>query len=142
MEYDFDNEEFKNSSIYKNFINNNSGKGVLKIEASTASEAYPLKDVEIIISKIINNDKIIFYKGVTNESGIIDGIVLPTKEISKEVTDVSDIVFTTYDLLAKYPKYNLEKKYDITIFDNVKVIQPITFPTTYLIEGEEVEQQN
>lgn len=139
MEYSFDSEEFKNSSIYKSFINNNSGKGVLKIEASTASEAYPLKDVEIIISKMIDNNIIIFYKGVTNDSGIIDGIILPTREINKEINDVSDIVFTTYDLVAKYPKYNLEKNYDVTIFDNVKVIQPITFSVTELIEGEQDE---
>ena len=30
MEYNFDSEEFRNSSVYKTFINNNSGKGVLK----------------------------------------------------------------------------------------------------------------
>ena len=139
MEYDFDSEEFKNSSIYESFINNNSGKGVLKIEASTASEAYPLKDVEIIISKEFGDNKIVFYKGTTNDSGIIDGIILPTKKIDKEINDVSDIVFTTYDLIARYPKYNLEKEYDVTIFDNIKVIQPITFPVTSLIEGEQNE---
>ena len=139
MEYDFDSEEFKNSSIYKTFINNNSGKGVLKIEASTASEAYPLKGVEIIISKTLGDNKIIFFKGSTNDSGIIDGIILPTKEINKEINDVSDIVFTTYDLLASYPKYDLNKNYDVTIFDNIKVIQPITFPVTELIEGEQNE---
>ena len=141
MKYNFDSEEFKSSSIYKTFIDNNSGKGILKIEASTASEAYPLKNVSITISKRIGDDEVIFYEGVTNDSGIIDGIILPTKEINKEVTDVSDIVFTTYDLVANYPKYNLVKNYDITIFDNVKVIQPITFAVTELIEGEEVEQQ-
>ena len=139
MEYDYDSEEFRNSSLYKSFINNNSGKGVLKIEASTASEAYPLKGVEIIISKIIEDNKIIFFKGVTNDSGIIDGIILPTREIKKEVTDVSDIVFTTYDLVASYPEYDLSKKYDVTIFDNIKVIQPITFRVTELIEGEQNE---
>ena len=139
MEYDFDSEEFKNSSIYESFINNNSGKGVLKIEASTASEAYPLKDVEIIISKEFGDNKIVFYKGTTNDSGIIDGIILPTKKIDKEINDASDIVFTTYDLIARYPKYNLEKEYDVTIFDNIKVIQPITFPVTSLIEGEQNE---
>ena len=139
MEYEFDSEEFRNSSIYNNFINNNSGKGVLKIEASTASEAYPLKGVEIIISKEFGENKVIFYRGSTNDSGIIDEIILPTKEINKEITDVSDIVFTTYNLNANYPKYDLNKEYDVTIFDNVKVIQPITFPVTELIEGEQDE---
>ena len=139
MEYDYSSEEFRKTTIYKTFINNNSGKGVLKIEASTASEAFPLKGVEIIISKRLDNDKIIFYKGVTNESGIIDGIILPTKEMNYEVNDISDILYTTYDLDANLKEYNLNKKYDVTIFDNVKVIQPITFSVTELIGGEDNE---
>lgn len=139
MELYFDSEEFKNSSTYKNFININNGKGILRVEASTASEAYPLKEVEVIISKKLDGNKIIFYKGVTNDSGIIDGIILPTREMNSEVEDASDILFTTYDLEAKYPKYGLEKMYDVSIFDDVKVIQPITFPVTDLIEGEQNE---
>ena len=137
MEYYYDSEEFKNSSIYKNFININNGKGILKIEASTASVAYPLEGVEITISKMLDGNKVIFYKGVTNNSGIIDGIILPTREINKEVENVSDIVFTTYDLEASYPKYNYNKMYDVSIFDDIKVIQPITISVNDLIEGEE-----
>ena len=137
MEYYFDSEEFKDSSIYKNFININDGKGILKVEASTASEAYPLEGVEIIISKMIDGSKVIFYKGVTDDSGIIDGIVLPTRRIDKEVESVSDIVFTTYDLEAIYSKYNMNKMYNVSIFDNIKVIQPITISVNDLIEGEE-----
>ena len=137
MEYYFDSEEFKDSSIYKNFININDGKGILKVEASTASEAYPLEGVEIIISKMIDGSKVIFYKGVTDDSGIIDGIVLPTRRIDKEVESVSDIVFTTYDLEAIYSKYNMNKMYNVSIFDNIKLIQPITISVNDLIEGEE-----
>ena len=139
MEYNFDSEEFRDSSLYKTFININNGKGILKIEASTASEAYPLEGIEIIISKMLNGNKVIFYKGVTNESGIIDGIILPTRKIDKEIEDVSDIVYTTYDLVANYPKYNMNKIYDVSIFDDVKVIQPITMSVNDLIEGEENE---
>ena len=139
MEIFFDSEEFKDSSTYKNFININNGKGLLKIEASTANEAYPLEGVEIIISKKLDGNNVIFYKGVTNNSGIIDGIVLPTRKIENEVEDVSDIVFTTYDLKANYPKYNMNKMYDVSIFDDIKVIQPITISVSELIEGEENE---
>ena len=53
-----------------------------------------------------------------------------------EVNDVSDISFTTYDLEAIDPKYNINKMYDVSIFDNVKVIQPIIFSINELIEGE------
>lgn len=139
MEYNFDSEEFRNSSMYKTFINNNSGKGILKVEASTPSEAYPLKDVEIIISKMLDNNKVIFFKGFTNDSGIIDEIILPTKEMNYEVNDISDIFYTTYKLDANLKDYNLNKDYNVTIFDNVKVIQPVTFSVTELIGGEDNE---
>lgn len=139
MEYYYDSEEFKSTAVYKNFINMNQKNGILKIEASTASGAYPLKGVEIVISKDFGEDKVIFYKGVTNDSGIIESIVLPTRETSMDVDDAKDIFFTTYDLVAKYPKYNLEKKYDVSIFDDIKVIQPITFPVNDFIVGDNNE---
>ena len=136
MEEYFDSSEFKNTTTYKNFMNINNGKGILKVEASTASDAYPIKDVEITISKKLDGKNIIFYNGITNDSGIIDGIVLPTRKMTDNVEDVSDIFFTTYDLVANSKKYNLKKVYDVSIFDNVKVIQPIIFPVGDLVSGD------
>ena len=88
---------------------------------------------------MLNGNKVVFYEGVTNDSGIIDGIILPTRSMPDDVNDVSDINFTTYDLEANYQEYNMNKLYDVSIFDNVKVIQPITFSINELIEGEENE---
>jgi hypothetical protein len=139
MEYYYDSEEFKNTGTYKNFNNIHSGTGILKIEAYTASGAYPLSNVSIRISKELGNDTIIFFEGETNDSGIIDNIILPTRKMNEEVMDASDILYTTYDLNAKYSKYNLDKKYDVSIFDNVKVIQPITFPVNDLVDGDQSE---
>ena len=136
MEYIYDSEEFKNTGIYKNFTNINQGSGILKVEASVASGAYPLEGVNIKVYKDFGNDRVIFYEGVTNSSGIIDNIILPTKELEKEINEVSDIDFTTYDLEASYSKYDLEKMYDVSIFDDIKVIQPITFPIDELVDGD------
>ena len=56
--------------------------------------------------------------------------------MTDNVEDVSDIFFTTYDLVANSKKYNLKKVYDVSIFDNVKVIQPIIFPVGDLVSGD------
>ena len=125
MQYYYDSEEFKDSSTYKNFININDSYGILKIEAFTASGAYPLAGVDIIVSKVLDGNKIIFYEGKTNDSGIIESIVLPTRSIKEEINNASDILFTTYDLEANYKKYDVSKNYDVSIFDEVKVIQPL-----------------
>lgn len=136
MTYNFDSEEFKRTSLYDTFKKEHQGNGILKVEASTASGAYPLEGVEIIISKQIDDDEIIFYDNKTNASGIIEAIVLPTIKQTKIVEDANDIVYTTYDLKAKYSEYGLEKMYNVSIFDEIKVIQPVTFPINELIEGE------
>ena len=139
MTYYFDSEEFRSTAIYKNFINVNNGNGILKVEASTANLAYPLDNVSVEVSKMFGEDKVIFYEGKTNESGIIETIVLPTRKMKDEVLSIEDILYTTYDLTARDNKYNVEKNYDVSIFDNVKVIQPINFPVEDLMDGEKDE---
>ena len=139
MEYFYDSEEFKDTGVYKNFNNIHTGTGILKIEAYTASGAYPLSNVSIKIVKKLGNDTVVFFEGKTNDSGIIDNIILPTRKMNEEVNEASDILYTTYDLIANYPNYNIEKKYDVSIFDNVKVIQPITFPLNDFVDGDSIE---
>ena len=137
MTYNFDSEEFRKTQLYESFMEENTGRGLLKVEAFTANRAYPLEGVEIIISKDFGEDKVIFFDRKTDSSGMIETIVLPTKKQTKEIENASDIVFTAYDLVAKYPEFNLEKKFTVSIFDDIKVIQPVSFPINDLIEGEQ-----
>lgn len=136
MEYNFDSQEFKSTDMYKDFIRENSARGILKVEAHSSTNAYPLKNVRVIVSKMIGNDKVIFYDGVTNESGIIENIILPTKVMTDEVNSADDIIFTMYDLEASYLDNDLKKDYNVSIFDNVKVIQPVVFQIDEIISGE------
>lgn len=136
MEYNFDSQEFKSTDMYEEFIKENSARGILKIEAHSSTNAYPLKNVRVVVSKMIENDKVIFYDGLTNESGIIENIILPTKVMTDEVNSAADIIFTTYDVEASYPDNSLEKDYNVSIFDNVKVIQPVVFQLDEIISGD------
>lgn len=136
MEYNFDSQEFKSTDMYEEFIRENSARGILKIEAHSSTNAYPLKNVRIVVSKMIENDKVIFFDGLTNESGIIENIILPTKVMTDEVNSAADIIFTTYDVEASYPDNDLKKDYNVSIFDNVKVIQPVVFQLDEIISGD------
>ena len=40
-----------------------------------------------------------------------------------------------YTVTAKYPDSDLKKVYEVGIFDNIKVIQPIKFSAMNIIEG-------
>lgn len=133
----FDSEEFKKSQDYFDFIEENSGEGLLKVQAFTANQAYPLEGVNIEVFKDINGQNVLFFSGVTDDSGIIDNIALPAKPAVVDVNSLDDIVYTNYNLVATYPKSNVKRQFEIAIFDNLKVIQPIRIPIMSLIEGEQ-----
>ena len=56
--------------------------------------------------------------------------------LSKIYNEKININKNSYYLEAKYSKYNLEKMYDVSIFDDIKVIQPITFVINELVDGD------
>lgn len=133
MNFDYNSEEFEKTLMYNEFSNENGGEGILKIQASAASRAIPLKNVSIVVSKIIDGNKIVFFTGLTDESGIIESIILPAQKSFGEINSSKDIVYTTYDVSAKYLDY--DKKFNVSIFDGIKVIQPVRIPINDLIEG-------
>ncbi len=114
---------------YPDFVKENTGVGLLKIQVFTANQAFPLEGVNIVISRVIDGDKVIFFTGATDSSGIIDNINLPTKASKADVLSPEDIIYTNYDVSAEYSKNNAVQDYTVAVFDDIKVIQPIKFAT-------------
>lgn len=120
-------EEDFNSEKYADYLENNPGSGLLRIQVYTANQAFPLEGVEVKVYKEIDGKRVVFFTGVTDSSGIIDNINLPTKEVKKEVESASDITSTDYTIEARYPKTDVTQDYVVSIYDDLKVIQPIKF---------------
>lgn len=119
-------EEF-NSEKYADYLKDNPGSGLLRVQVFTANQAFPLENVEIKVYKEIDGKRVVFYTGVTDSSGIIDNINLPTKEVKEVVESAADITATNYIIEAKYPKTSVVQEYIVSIYDDLKVIQPIRF---------------
>ena len=121
MIYNFSDLNFINSSIYQNFLEENPVYGFLKIRAFTAGGAVPIEGLKVTVSKIIDDNKVVFFEGVTNSSGVIDTITLPAPRINDENLNVPNR--TKYDVLAIYD--NDTYAYIVNIFENIYVIQNI-----------------
>ena len=121
--YNIKDEEFKNSNIYKEFIKSNPTEGYLKIRAYAAGQAIPISGLNITISKIIDNNKVIFFDGSTNESGIIERIILPAPKLLENNLDAPNS--TEYNITATYYPDNIETNYTVKIYENIYVIQNI-----------------
>ena len=115
-------DEVKTSTYYKSFLSDNKGLGILKIRAYTASEALPIKNLYVTVSKVIDDKNIIFYEGTTNDSGIIDNIKLPAPKVivDNQITPNS----TSYKVKTKYMNQDYSD-HTVTIYENILVVQNI-----------------
>ena len=119
--YDVSNQEFKESLFYKEFIKDNPTVGYLKIRAYQANEALPVEGINIEISKTIGDNKIIFYKGITDSSGMIERVSLPTPRLdSNDLTVPNNI---EYDIKTSYE--GVDTIYKVIMFEGVCVVQTI-----------------
>lgn len=121
--YYFDDESYMNTNSYNKFIAENPESGYLKIRAYAANQAVPIQGVKIIVSKMIDDDNVIFFEGYTNESGLIENITLPAPKQNPNDLDVPNKA--TYDISAKYMPDNLDRKYKVNIYEGLRVIQNV-----------------
>ena len=120
--YNINDVDFKNSEIYKKFINENPMVGYLKIRAYSASGAIPVRGLKIEVSTNYENSKIIFFDGITDTSGIIEKITLPAPKLTT-IEDVPNKII--YDINATYPPNLLDLNYKVNMYEDIFVIQNI-----------------
>ena len=121
MTYNIDDKDFVNSELYKSFINANPGVGFLKIRAYAASGAVPISGLSVVISKDIGGNKVIFFEGVTNDSGVIERISLPVPRMGGD--NMISPIITTYDIDTNYE--GVSRLYKVNVYDNIYVVQNI-----------------
>lgn len=125
--------DFKNTKFYSTFIKNNSGRGYLKVIVSTASEAVPIVDAEVVVYQDIENYRVIFYRGRTDSSGIIDNIELPSpNSVTFGSLEVPE--YAIYKLDIKANGYVDIYDYIVGVFSNIKVIQNVNLEPVVKIE--------
>ncbi len=121
--YNYNDEILQDMDWYKEFMDINSSTGMLKIRAYAASEAVPISGLKVVISTMVDNNKIVFYEGYTNESGVINKIILPAPKLTSD--NLISPLKTVYDIVATYEPYNITEVYKINMFEDICVVQNI-----------------
>lgn len=121
--YNVEDNNFKNSNLYQGFLDANPGRGSLKVRAYAASQAIPVAGVRIVISKNIEGSEVIFFDGLTDPSGIVEKISLPTPKL--ETDNLTAPKKATYEVQATYEPDGVDKKYSINMYDGICVVQNI-----------------
>ena len=127
----FDDPKFITTETYKNFINSNSSYGYLNIRAYAASSAIPIKGLKVIVSKTLDDNKVIFYSGNTDESGLIEKISLPTPIVSTN----DEVVPSSQDYNIEATYENQKLTYKVTMYSNISVNQNINVVPNMRLDG-------
>lgn len=127
----FNDPLFKQTNTYKDFINDNKSNGFLSIRAYAANAAIPISNLSITVYKILDNQKVIFFEGATDNSGIISQISLPTPEVSSNDEEIPASI--DYDVEAKYNNQNLI--FNIKMFSKIQVNQNINIVPEIRLDG-------
>ena len=123
--------EFKTLEEYKEFNKNNPDIGYLNIRAYAANSAIPITNLEVKVTKVINNQKVIFYDGKTDNSGLISNINLPTPP--KNNNDEEIPLSSEYEVLAKYNDENLV--FSVVMYSGISVLQNISVVPNLRLDG-------
>ena len=113
-------KEFMNTKSYQDFIKNNPGKGNLKIRAYAASEALPVSGLRIVVSSTINNQKIIFFDGLTDSSGMINTISLPAPQLNLNNLEVPATI--RYEIDAFFDNQVGKRSFYVNITADIRPI--------------------
>ena len=130
-------EEFKNTDLYSDFIEENNDIGTLKVQVFTAYGAIPIENTNIVIYKDIEEYRVVFFQGLTDSSGIISDIKLPAPMM---VTSNEDIpIYTVYNMTAFNNEYESIKNYVIGMLGGVNVIQYVKMMPNVNLEVDDNE---
>lgn len=128
-------EEFMRTPEYQDFKRDNPDIGTLKVQAFTAYNALPIAGTDIMLSIDIEEYRVVFFRGQTDSSGIIDNIQLPAPKSS--IGSIDAPLYTVYDLTAIHVGYESIKQYSIGMFGGIKVIQYVKMTPEIVLEGVE-----
>lgn len=109
---------------YAEFLQKNPYRGGLKIQAFRGNQAFPVPDVRVRVSRRFSDGERVFFEGVTDANGIIDGIELPAPSRQDSLTPDGPLSTAVYDLRADHPLYQ-PIAVQLAVYEGTTAIQPL-----------------
>ena len=118
--------EFSDERDLSKLLEDDAQAGVLKVTATTGRGLVPIKDARVYVTKMLDGDRVIFFKGLTDESGAIEDIVLPAPSRAISFDKDGGTPYSSYDIKIEHPLYETMYVYNVPIFEGIKSIQNVS----------------
>lgn len=105
--------------------------GFLRVQAFAGQRTIPVPNATVLVTRDFTDGARRFASGVTNESGVLDGIALPAPDSMLAQSPTGEMPYALYDIRVSHPDYRTEIYRQVPIFAGIKSIQPVQFQSDH-----------
>ena len=106
------------------FLRENPDQGILRIQAFRGPQSIPVEGVKVTVSRQLDGGEHVFFAGTTDNSGLIDPIVLPAPARSQSLRPDDANPSATYTVRAEHPQFQ-PQEITVNLYQGIKTVQPL-----------------
>lgn len=113
------------------FRNAHPEQGSLRVQVSAAQGIFPIPGASVEVYRDFGAVRETFYTGVTDNSGIVEGILLPALPAAwGRSADTAGISGTAYSVTVRHPQYGLREQEQVLVFPRVESLLSVSLTPT------------
>lgn len=126
----------------EDFTSKNTKTGKLKVQAYSSEQVFPIRSARVTVEKSFGDGVHLFAENYTDIDGIVENIILPTKDKSLSLTPGNEIPYSTYTVTVSHPQFATIIFKNVPIFDAIESFQPAAMlPKSSASSTEEVIEE-
>ena len=113
------------------FRNAHPEQGSLRVQVSAAQGIFPIPGAAVEVYRDFGAVRETFYTGVTDNSGIVEGILLPALPAAwGRSADTAGISGTAYSVTVRHPQYGQCEQEQVLVFPRVESLLSVSLTPT------------
>ena len=109
------------------FLDAHPERGTLRVQVSTGRGLFPVEGARVEVYRDFGDQRVVFYEGVTDRSGIVDDIRLPALPAGwSQSAETAGISGTVYQAAVRHPRYSTVEGRPVTVFPRIETILAVS----------------
>ena len=102
-------------------------RGTLRVQVSTGRGLFPVEGARVEVYRDFGDQRVVFYEGVTDRSGIVDDIRLPALPAGwSQSAETAGISGTTYQAAVRHPQCSTVDGRPVTVFPRIETVLAVS----------------
>ena len=109
------------------FLDAHPERGTLRVQVSTGRGLFPVEGARVELYRDFGDQRVVFYEGVTDRSGIVDDIRLPALPAGwSQSAETAGISGTIYQAAVRHPQYSTVDGRPVTVFPRIETVLAVS----------------